>query len=335
MDKNHNYYMAKAIKLAKKARYSVKSNPLVGCIIIKDHNIIATGYHKKDGEDHAEIDALKKINFKAENCTMYITLEPCSHFGKTPPCVNVIIKSKIKDIIIATVDPNPQVSSIHLLKQANINVVVNILTTDARKLNRGFFKRMQEHLPFVSCKIACSIDGRTALHNGCSKWITNESSREDVHKLRAQQGAIITGSQTVITDNPHFNIRINLNDMLPPIKIIMDRSNNIVDKSLNIFTGAKAIITNKKPQELLFMLNDMGINNVLIEAGSTINGVFLKQNLIDELIIYMAPVIMGSHAKSMFNMIIENMNNKISLDIKSIHNIDTDIKIIAKPLCKN
>lgn len=325
--KNHNYYMQLAINLAKKGLYSVASNPMVGCVIVKKNKIIAKAYHQKLGENHAEINALEQIGFDANDCDIYITLEPCSHFGKTSPCVDEIIKSNPKTVIISSLDANPKVASVDKMQNSGIKVIVGVLENQAIKLNCGFFKRMQTGLPFVTCKIASSIDGKTAMANGESEWITDNASRLDAQYLRAKNQAIITGSGTILKDNPNLNVRID--NLTSPIKIVMDRSNQITDKNLNIFSGAKTIVTAKTPKQVLTMLGEMDVNNVLIEAGNILNSSFVEQNLIDEFVFYIAPSIMGSSAKSMFNLPIEKMSEKINLKIQSIEKLDNDIKLIC------
>lgn len=322
-------YMAEALKLAEKGRFSVAGNPMVGCVIVRDDKVIATGYHKKFGQNHAEINALEKLDFNAKNASVYITLEPCSFHGKTPPCVDAIINSAAKQVIIASLDNNPKVNSIGRMKEAGIEVITGVLEGEANTLNRGFFKRMACNMPFVSCKIASSLDGKTALSSGESKWITSEFARDDVQTLRAKNQAIISGSGTVLADNPQLNVR---DKTLPsPIKVIMDRSGKITDKRLNIFKQNPPIITNKNPKQVLQMLAGMEVNNVLIEAGAKLSGAFLEAGLIDEFIIYQAPVIMGSTARSMLNIDIKNIQHKVELKLSDIRMIGTDLKIIARP----
>ena len=321
-------YMATALKLAEKGRFGVQQNPMVGCVIVRDGQIIATAYHQKLGQNHAEINALQKIAFDAQGATIYISLEPCSHQGKTPPCVAAIIRSKPKKVIIASLDPNPKVSSVALMQAADIEVITGVLQQQADTLNRGFFKRMQHRSPFVTCKIASSLDGKTALHNKQSKWITGIPARADVQNLRAHNQAIITGSGTILNDNPNMNVR---DKTLPsPIKVVMDRSARITDKQLNIFKGKQTIVSAKSPQQILTLLADMGINNALLEAGSQLTGAFLKANLIDEFIIYQAPVLLGDDAHSMFDLSINQLDDKIKLTINDIRMVGDDMRISAK-----
>lgn len=324
--KDNNYYMQLALDLAKKGIYGIGANPMVGCVIVRNDEVVASGYHQKFGENHAEINALEKIDFNAQNCDIYITLEPCSHFGNTPPCVDSVIKSNPKKVIIASLDSNPKVDSVEKMKNAGIEVIFGILSEKEQILNRGFHKRMKAGLPFVSCKIACSLDGKIALKNGESKWITGELARADVQKMRAINQALISGSTTVLMDNPHFNVRDK--NKPSPLKVIMDRSGKITDKSLNIFNGSEVIISDELPLEILKLLGKKGVNNALIEAGGKINNAFLQMGLIDELIIYQAPIIMGEDAKNSFAAIVDTMSDKIIWRLISVEKIGDDIKMV-------
>ena len=230
--------MALALKLSKLGQAGVGANPMVGCVISRDDKIIAKDYHHQYGQEHAEINALNQIGHKAENCKLYVTLEPCSHHGKTPPCINAIIKAGIKKVYVATLDPNPLVSGsgVKLMKENGIDVEIGLLENNAIEVNRGFFKRMTTGLPFITSKIAMSLDGRVAMRSGESKWITSEASRADVQILRSQNQAILTGSGTILNDNPMLTVR-NKKLQSKPLRVIIDSSNSIKDKSLNIFSS--------------------------------------------------------------------------------------------------
>ena len=334
--------MSLALKLSKFGCSDVGGNPMVGCIITRDDKIIAQDYHRKYGEGHAEINALDKINHKAENTKLYVTLEPCSHFGKTPPCSDALINSGVKKVFVAMLDPNPLVSGngIKLLIDAGIEVEVGLLENEAKNINRGYIKRMHTGMPFVTSKIAMSIDGRTAMKNGESKWITSEASRKDVQILRSENQAIMTSSKTVLNDNPRLTVRLN-NSESNPLRVIIDSNNKVIDKSLNIFSiDAKTLVLNKTNSEtlpngkldlksILYNLGEMGINYLLLEAGSSLNGAMLNASLIDEYIIYTAPVILGSNAKPMFEAPLLKMSEKIKLNILDTRQIGMDIKIRA------
>ena len=337
--------MALALKLSKLGQAGVGANPMVGCVISSDDKIIAKDYHHQYGQEHAEINALNQIGHKAENCKLYVTLEPCSHHGKTPPCINAIIKAGIKKVYVATLDPNPLVSGsgVKLMKENGIDVEIGLLENNAIEVNRGFFKRMKTGLPFITSKIAMSLDGRVAMRSGESKWITSEASRADVQILRSQNQAILTGSGTILNDNPMLTVR-NKKLQSKPLRVVIDSGNSITDKSLNIFSSDSETLilnpTNSKIlkngkidlKSVLIKLGEMGINNVLLESGSGLNGAMMESSLIDEFIIYTAPVILGSDAQAMMELPFKKMSEKISLNILELTQVANDLKIRAKPL---
>ena len=337
--------MALALKLSKLGQAGVGANPMVGCVISRDDKIIAKDYHHQYGQEHAEINALNQIGHKAENCKLYVTLEPCSHHGKTPPCINAIIKAGIKKVYVATLDPNPLVSGrgVKLMKENGIDVEIGLLENNAIEVNRGFFKRMKTGLPFITSKIAMSLDGRVAMRSGESKWITSEASRADVQILRSQNQAILTGSGTILNDNPMLTVR-NKKLQSKPLRVIIDSSNSITDKSLNIFSSdSETLILNPTNSKILqngkidlksalIKLGEMGINNVLLESGSGLNAAMMESSLIDEFIIYTAPVILGSDAQAMMELPFKKMSEKISLNILELTQVANDLKIRAKPL---
>ena len=337
--------MALALKLSKLGQAGVGANPMVGCVISSDDKIIAKDYHHQYGQEHAEINALNQIRHKAENCKLYVTLEPCSHHGKTPPCINAIIKAGIKKVYVATLDPNPLVSGsgVKLMKENGIDVEIGLLENNAIEVNRGFFKRMKTGLPFITSKIAMSLDGRVAMRSGESKWITSEASRADVQILRSQNQAILTGSGTILNDNPMLTVR-NKKLQSKPLRVIIDSSNSITDKSLNIFSSdSETLILNPTNSKILkngkidlksalIKLGEMGINNVLLESGSGLNGAMMESSLIDEFIIYTAPVILGRDAQAMMELPFKKMSEKISLNILELTQVANDLKIRAKPL---
>ena len=337
--------MALALKLSKLGQAGVGANPMVGCVISSDDKIIAKDYHHQYGQEHAEINALNQIGHKAENCKLYVTLEPCSHHGKTPPCINAIIKAGIKKVYVATLDPNPLVSGsgVKLMKENGIDVEIGLLENNAIEVNRGFFKRMKTGLPFITSKIAMSLDGRVAMRSGESKWITSEASRADVQILRSQNQAILTGSGTILNDNPMLTVR-NKKLQSKPLRVIIDSSNSITDKSLNIFSSdAETLILNPTNSKILkngkidlksalIKLGEIGINNVLLESGSGLNSAMMESSLIDEFIIYTAPVILGSDAQAMMELPFKKMSEKISLNILELTQVANDLKIRAKPL---
>ena len=336
--------MSLALKLSMKGRSTVGANPMVGCVITRDGKIIAQDYHQEYGNAHAEVNALNQIKLQARDTIMYVTLEPCSHYGKTPPCTKSIIKSGVKKVIVAMLDPNPLScgKGADLLKDAGIEVDVGLLENEVRDLNRGFVKRMLTGLPFVTSKIAMSLDGKTAMSSGESKWITSEQSRNDVQKLRHNNQAIMTGSGTVIKDNPNLTVRLNDSE-ISPLRVVIDSGDKITNQKLNIFSSeASTLVLNSNNSSVLsngkidlkatlIKLGEMGINNLLVEAGSGLNGAMIEMGLIDEYIIYTAPIILGSDAQSMVQIPLTKMAEKINLDIIEIRIIGEDIKIKAIP----
>ena len=334
--------MAFALKLSKKGRASVGANPMVGCVITRDGKIVAQDYHRQYGKSHAEVNALDQIKHQGKGTKLYVTLEPCSHQGKTPPCTKALIKAGVKNVVVAMLDPNPMVSGrgVEFLQDAGIEVEIGLLQSEAMELNRGFIKRMETGIPFVTTKIAMSLDGGTAMSSGESQWITSDAARLDVHKLRSNNQAIMTGSGTIINDDPKMTAR--LNDSEPnPLRVIVDSGNKIIDQKLNIFSSdASTLVLNNDNSKLLpngkidlklalIMLGKMGINNLLLEAGSGLNGAMLEAGLIDEFIIYTAPIILGSDTKPMIGIPLTKISEKIQLNIINIRKIGEDIKIKA------
>lgn len=334
--------MGLALKLAHQGMHGVEGNPMVGCVIEKKGRIIASGYHQIFGEAHAEINALDKIDHQANGATLYVTLEPCSHHGKTPPCAQAIINSGAKKVIIATLDPNPLVSGqgVSMLRAAGIDVSTGLLEDQAIKLNRGFIQRMKTKRPFVTCKIGMSLDGKTSMLSGQSKWITGDSARNDVQKLRSINQAIMTGSGTILADNPSMTVRLE-GSSSAPLRVVVDSKHQITDKSLNIFSADAPTqvfntyntkLTNSGKIELddvLQQLGEQGINTVLLEAGPGLVGAMIEQQLIDEFIIYTAPILMGSKANSMALLPINNLSDKINLNINDLRMVGNDIRITA------
>ena len=334
--------MSLALKLANQGIYGVQSNPMVGCVIAKNNKIIAQGYHQTFGEAHAEINALAQINHQAQGATLYVSLEPCVHQGKTPPCTQAIIDAGVTEVVIATLDPNPLVAGkgVTALENANIRVRVGLLENQSKQLNRAFIKRMETGLPFVTCKIAMSLDGKTSMESGESKWITGDAARHDVQKLRAKNQAILTGSGTILSDNPSMTVRLD-GIHSSPLRVIVDSKNKITDSTLNIFSNtADTQVFNTENtkinqagklelSDILSQLSTQGINNVLLEAGPGLIGAMVEAALIDEFIIYTAPVLMGSDATSMMTLPIANMVDKIALNISTIRMVGNDIKITA------
>jgi diaminohydroxyphosphoribosylaminopyrimidine deaminase/5-amino-6-(5-phosphoribosylamino)uracil reductase len=367
-------FMQRAITLAKQGHYTTSPNPRVGCVLVKHNDIIGEGFHQKAGEGHAEVNALKMAGENAAGATAYVTLEPCSHYGRTPPCAESLIKAGVKRVIAAMVDPNPKVAGngLKMLEQAGISTQHGLLTQAAENLNIGFIKQMTTGLPFVRCKLAASLDGKTAMKNGESKWITSPEARQDVQRLRAQSCAIISGADSILFDDAKMTVRWSELGELKnsyqkglvrqPIRVIIDTKNRLIP-SLTLFNEQSRIIIIRNTIEnihqwphfveqvclpfakksegdqqidlrvVLEYLAKLNLNDVLIESGSRLAGAFIEQDLVDELILYQAPKLMGAESKSLVTMTsIEKLSQAKELNISDLRMIGKDIRIIAKLL---
>jgi diaminohydroxyphosphoribosylaminopyrimidine deaminase / 5-amino-6-(5-phosphoribosylamino)uracil reductase len=328
-------YMQRAINLAEYGMHTCKPNPRVGCVIVKDSQVIGEGWHKKTGGDHAEIMALKSCEIDPKDSIVFISLEPCTHQGRTPPCIEALIKAKVSAVFFSSMDPNPKVSgkSVDILNTAGIEVSHGLLSDESDELNIGFFHRMRFKKPFVRSKIGSSIDGKIALSNGESKWITSDDSRYDVQKLRAESCAIMTSNQTVLADDASLNVRIDdFYDDDQPLRIVVDSSRKC-SGSEKIFQlpGETMIHSERVNQSLFEHLGSMEINNVLVESGPRMNGALLGLDLIDELIIYMSPSILGNDAKDMFDFpAIEKLSDRYSFAVHHLDKIGADMKITLR-----
>ena len=328
-------HMYRCIELAKNGIHTCKPNPRVGCVIVKDEKIIGEGWHKKTGGDHAEIMALKNCEVNPEGSVVFISLEPCTHKGRTAPCIEALIDAKVSKVIFSSLDPNPKVSgkSIDILSAAGIEVSHGLLEEESSELNIGFFQRMKRNRPFIRSKIGSSLDGKIALSNGESKWITSAESREDVQNLRARSCAMMTSNQTVLLDDPSLNVRINnFSDDDQPMRVVIDSTMQCTGNEKIFQLPGETMIHSKRVDEALFEhLASIEINNVLVEAGPRMNGALLEFNLIDELIIYMAPCILGPDAIDMFDSpVIKKLSDRYSFAIKDLTSIGPDMKITLR-----
>ena len=328
-------HMYRCIELAKNGIHTCKPNPRVGCVIVKDEKIIGEGWHKKTGGDHAEIMALKNCEVNPEGSVVFVSLEPCTHKGRTPPCIEALIDAKVSKVIFSSMDPNPKVSgkSIEILNAAGIEVSHGLLKEESTELNIGFFQRMKNNKPFIRSKIGSSLDGKIALSNGESKWITSAESREDVQNLRARSCAMMTSNQTVLLDDPSLNVRINnFSDDDQPLRVVIDSTMQCTGNEKIFQLPGETMIHSKRVDEALFEhLASIEINNVLVEAGPRMNGALLELNLIDELIIYMAPCILGPDAIDMFDSpVIKKLSDRYSFAVKDLTSIGPDMKITLR-----
>ncbi len=354
-------FMSSALQLAEQGLFTTRPNPRVGCVIVKDGKVIGEGAHLKAGEPHAEVFALRQAGDQASGATAYVTLEPCSHTGRTAPCSQALIDAGITKVIAAMQDPNPLVagSGLAQLQTHGVEVASGLMQAQAEALNPGFIARMTRNMPYVRSKIAASLDGKTALNNGVSQWITSEAARMDVQHWRARSCAILTGVGTVLADNPSMTVRLvsEAEPPIQPVRIIVD-STLKTPINAKILTGGNVLIAfaqdadNKSTAllaagaELLCIPNEQGkvclktllahlaareINEVLCEGGEGLNGALLAQNLIDELLIYYAPKLMGGTSKNMFAMpAFTAMQQAVDLQILDVRHIGSDIRIRAK-----
>jgi diaminohydroxyphosphoribosylaminopyrimidine deaminase/5-amino-6-(5-phosphoribosylamino)uracil reductase len=354
------FYMARAIHLAKKGRYTTDPNPRVGCVLVRNDVVIGEGWHVQAGQGHAEVEALKNVP-DAVGSTAYVTLEPCSHQGRTPPCCDALIKAGVIRVVTAMQDPNSLVSGrgLEKLKMAGIEVICGILQEDAQALNRGFIKRMTENRPFVRSKLAMSLDGRTAMASGESKWITGAEARADVQRLRAESSAVLTGINTVLADDPALNARVD-EQVLQPVRVVLDTHLNMpVTAKMTKLPGRSLVLTCSEDQQKQHLLQQVGfelyqlpskmgrldlsavldflgqqqINELLVEAGSVLNGALLDEGLVDEYIIYMAPCILGDQGRGLFNVPgLQQMADKKQLKLRDVRQVGQDLKLTYTPL---
>ena len=347
--------MSRAIQLAKRGRYTCDPNPQVGCVVSRDNQVVSEGWHAIAGEAHAEIKALKECG-DAAGSTVYLTLEPCSHHGRTPPCVEALINAKVSNVMVAMIDPNPLVagSGIKKLEDAGIGVKQGLLENEARKLNPGFIKRMTQHLPYTRCKMAMSLDGRTALANGESQWISSELSRRDVHRLRAASSAVLTSVETLIKDDASLNARDLDIEFKQAARVIVDRTLKTSNQAkifsipgqIIIYTehennerihelekfGAEVVCLAKTKSWLqdvfLHLAKEFEFNELMVEAGSTFSGALIEQGLIDELIIYMAPVLLGNDANPLVKLKqLEKLSDAKRLNITDVRQVGEDLRL--------
>lgn len=367
------YYMAHALRLAKRGLWSTDPNPRVGCVIVREGEIVGEGWHQVAGEAHAEIQALRMAKEKATGATVYVTLEPCCHQGRTPPCTEALKKAEVSRVVVAITDPNPLMSSkgIEQLLKAGITVDTGILNHEAEQLNPGFFMRMRHNRPYIRSKLGMSLDGRTAMASGESQWITSPEARRDVQCLRARSSAIMTGAGTVLADDPRLTVRekelpCQLQSEQPdtvkqPLRVVVDTHlSTPLDARMLSSPGQTVIFTASQNERIKSMLEKAGahviylpnretevdlsaacqqlaqnyeVNELLIETGATLSGAMLHAGLIDELVIYMAPILMGNKARGLFNLPeIEQLNQHVQLSIADIRAIGCDWRITAHPI---
>jgi diaminohydroxyphosphoribosylaminopyrimidine deaminase/5-amino-6-(5-phosphoribosylamino)uracil reductase len=372
-----NEYMAQALHLAEQGLFSTSPNPRVGCVLVRDGKIVGTGWHQRVGEPHAEVLALREAGDAAKGATAYVTLEPCSHFGRTPPCADALVASGVSRVVMAMQDPNPLVSGkgVEKLRGAGIAVDCGLMEAAARELNIGFVARMTRGTPWVRSKIAMSLDGRTALSNGVSQWITGPEARRDVQHWRARSCAVLTGITTVLADDAQLNVR-DFETSRQPWRVVLDSqlrlplgakilsggSERVAAEppgsprhpacggGVLIYTAARdtdksaalekmgitvCVLANAQGRvDLSAMLKDLaqrGINEVLVEAGSILNGALLQAGLVDELVLYLAPQLLGDAARGMASLgELTQLDQRVELQWQDMRQVGNDLRVLAK-----
>jgi diaminohydroxyphosphoribosylaminopyrimidine deaminase/5-amino-6-(5-phosphoribosylamino)uracil reductase len=360
-------HMARALQLARQGLYTTDPNPRVGCVMVRDGQVVGEGFHVRAGEPHAEILALRQAGDAARGATVYVTLEPCAHHGRTPPCADALIHAGVARVVAAMVDPNPRVAGQGLarLGAAGIETASGLLQAEARALNPGFISRMERDRPYVRVKLAMSLDGRTAMASGESRWITGEAARQDVQRLRARAGAILTGSGTVRADDPGLDVRLSAQDLgiegpvRQPLRVVLDTHLACTPEAKLFSLGGPVLVLTAEQDParhaglqacgaevaavasapggldlhaVLALLARREINELHVEAGPILCGSLMQAGLVDELVIYMAPHLMGNDARGLLNLGLEQMDERVPLRIEDIRAVGQDWRITARPV---
>lgn len=352
-------HMTQALRLAERGAWTTRPNPMVGCVIVAADEVVGEGWHQQKGGPHAEVFALQAAGARARGATAYVTLEPCAHTGSTGPCADALIAAGVSRVVAAMRDPFPQVdgAGFDRLRAAGIAVESGLMETQARALNRGFLSRIERGRPWLRVKLACSLDGRTAMANGDSKWISGEASRADVMRWRARAGALLTGSGTVLADDPHLTVRLAEDaPFAVPLRVVLDPGLATIARG-NVRDGAAPTLyvhahDAKVPQgfaapriaigrggdgqlDLAAVLSALGageINEVQVEAGATLSGAFLRAGLVDELLLYIAPVLLGERGRPLFDGLgIDTMAQRLHLQTIDTRRVGDDLRVLLRP----
>lgn len=353
--------MSRALQLAEKGLYTTHPNPRVGCVVVKDDVVIGEGWHEKAGLPHAEVLALREAGAAARGASVYVSLEPCCHQGRTPPCTGFLVNAGVKRVIAAMEDPNPQVTGggVQNLRSVGIDVDVGVLRQAAEKLNRGFVQRIKKGRPWVTVKVAASVDGRTATRSGESKWISNQQSRKDVHHWRARSSVVLTGSGTVLADNPALTVRY-VETARQPLRVIVD-SNFSTPFDAKVVSGPGRVLVaiantdqvhleniDSERVEVVYVpnadrtidlvalmdhLSQREINEVLVEAGPTLSGALMRAGLVNEVLVYLAPSLLGSEGRGMFNLNgLGHLADRLQFDMIDVRQFGDNLRITLQPL---
>jgi|HubBroStandDraft_1064217.scaffolds.fasta_scaffold23964_3 diaminohydroxyphosphoribosylaminopyrimidine deaminase/5-amino-6-(5-phosphoribosylamino)uracil reductase len=355
------HYMRRALELAQRGLYSTDPNPRVGCVIVRDERIVGEGWHERAGEPHAEVHALRDAGANAQGASVYVTLEPHAHTGRTPPCTTALIQAGVRRVVYATGDPNPLVNGRGgaALREAGIETADGVLAAEASALNPGFFKRMRCGLPWVRVKLGASLDGRTALANGESRWITGREARADAQRYRARSSVVLSGSGTVLADDPALNVRLD-DATRQPMRVVLDSSlrvpvtSRMFDREgpAAVFTastdsarrlglmsrGVRVELVPRAPEggldlsAVLQRLAQLQANEVWVEAGAKLAGALLHADLVDELIVYIAPALLGPAARALVELPqISSLDMRLQLKFAEVTTIGADLRLIAVP----
>jgi diaminohydroxyphosphoribosylaminopyrimidine deaminase/5-amino-6-(5-phosphoribosylamino)uracil reductase len=352
-------HMARALQLAERAAFTTKPNPMVGCVIADGDKVFGEGWHERAGEPHAEVHALRAAGSRAQGATAYVTLEPCSHHGRTPPCADALVGAGVTRVVAASRDPFYQVAGqgFAKLQAAGITVEHGLMEAAARHLNRGFFSRIERGRPWVRVKLGMSLDGRTALASGESKWITSEASRADVMRWRARSGAILTGIGTVLADDPKLTVRLPDDQaFVAPLRVVLDERGRLPAKSALLTDGAAPTMAVHADDvvpdygddvtafavrrgglgldlnAVLSQLAQRGVNELQVEAGATLSGALMKAGLVDELLLYVAPVLLGEKGRPLFaGLDPATMSERLGLRLVETRQIGPDLRLLLAP----
>jgi diaminohydroxyphosphoribosylaminopyrimidine deaminase / 5-amino-6-(5-phosphoribosylamino)uracil reductase len=359
-------HMARALQLARRGLYTTDPNPRVGCVIVRDGRVAGEGFHVRAGEPHAEILALHAAGEAVRGATVYVTLEPCAHHGRTPPCADALVAAGVGRVVAAMTDPNPRVAGQGLARvaAAGIETSAGVLEREARALNPGFVSRMERGRPFVRIKLAMSLDGRTAMASGESRWITGEAARHDVQRWRARAGAVLTGMGTVRADDPGLDVRVPAQalgiggEVRQPLRVVLDPRLECPPDARLFSTGGPVLVLTGETDAaryaplqargaevlpgalagqrldlhaVMAVLAAREVNELHVEAGPQLCGALMREGLVDELVIYMAPHLMGNDARGLLDLGLEHMDERIQLRIEDIRAVGEDWRIVARP----
>lgn len=348
-------WMQRAIELARLGQYSTKPNPNVGCVLVKDGQLVGDGYHPRAGQPHAEVFALRDAGDAARGATAYVTLEPCAHYGRTPPCAKGLVEAGVARVVVACPDPNPLVAGkgVQILRDAGIQVEVGVLEQQAHQLNLGFLKAMATGQPYVRLKVASSLDGRTAMASGESKWITGNPARLDVQHWRAISAVVITGIETVLADDCQLNVRQlaihqDISSIAQPKRLVLDRQGRLpltaklLEQPDSVMVmgpyraelevlGVIQLEVQPLDQLLRTLVQQYQLYDVLIEAGATLSTAFLQQQLVDEVISYVAPTLLGRSARAMFQAEFERMAQQLRFKLCDVTQFGDDVRLRLTP----